>query len=182
MEGFNTYINNTFTDCMSPENIMLNGYTVFLMSQPEYKEDIDIVKFKRMNWLINNYTEYENIDKGQYCDYYKKNICDNYNVSTKHIYEENQSKYIEDDIDIHYAELGIKYKGLADLNARMIAPENIYADDYILDSHTIDSDDNSDEIDSEYLSSQDGDNDFDMEDEYDEYLDNEYFEEDDYDW
>ena len=182
MQNFHNFANTAIYDSSSPDSIMLNGNTIFVMSQVDNASDI---KNNRMNWIINNFVNYDNIDKRPYYEYYKSQIYDNY-IPVK--YESNtygnKNEDFLDDIDIHYADLNTKYARLAELNAQLTAPENPCDDDRYSNLHDMDYDeeDNNETLEIEYELDTDYDDDYDINDEWDEYLENECYEDDDYDW
>lgn len=116
MNTFNNYADKAIISVDSPEGIMLNGHSVHSIFCHKNKNVLD----QRMYWIVNNYTNYENIDKRPYYEYYKANINDTYNqyeIIEKLLPSPNYE--YEDDIDIHYRELNNKYAALAKLNEKL---------------------------------------------------------------
>lgn len=175
MRQFHEYSENALYTNNTPEAIMLNGHTVFLIANKN-----DNTKDKRMQWVVNNYTDYDNVDKRPYYEYYKNNIADDYNeYEVCEMLDREPTPFMnktyEDDVDIHYRELGNKYVALAKLNERLQrneTPEIIEPfEESIAESTEYQSSLEYDDLCSEG---------------YDEYcekcLDNEQFEDDDYDY
>jgi hypothetical protein len=183
MQNFHNFANTAIYNSSSPDSIMLNGNTTFVMSQIDNSSDI---MKNRMKWIVNNFVNYDNVDKRPYYEYYKSHIYDNYvpvKYESKPIHYKREDED-RDDIDIHYADLNIKYSRLAELNAQLIAPPtNPYDDDrYSNNDMDYEEEDNNEILELEYESDTDYDDDYDINDEWDEYLENEYYEDDDYDW
>jgi hypothetical protein len=186
---FQTYANNLFSNFNDdPESVMLNGHTTFLMSKPEYRQDIHK---HRMQWIVNNYTNYENVDRRPYYQYYKNNITDDYegtfnpppcfyNEMIRQQRKQAEDKLKEDetdDIAQHYRELASRSEKLAKL--AMFASQcdiDDQTEEPCLEfgEHSISSDD---QLDNAYQ-----DSDYDDVCEWDEWYDNECFEEVDYDY
>ncbi len=181
MQTFHNFANTAIYDSKSPDNIMLNGHTIFLVSHVDNSTDIHM---NRMKWVINNFVNYDNVDKRPYYEYYKSHIYDNY-IPMK--YESKpllfKSEDIQDDIDIHYADLNIKHARLAELNAQLTANQNQNDDErYSINDMDYDDEDSHETIELQYESDTEYDDDYDINDEWDEYLENEYYENDEYDW
>lgn len=141
MEGFNTFVNNTMNN-----SILLNGYTTFMMCNENNRKDI---KQYRMHWFVENYNNYDNVNKIPYYDYYKNNITDNYsgvfnpppcfyNQMMRDIdYEEKCKKQEEqdeynDDIAMHYREVANRHLRKCN-NQNTINDDNdslLYEDEY----------------------------------------------------
>jgi hypothetical protein len=175
MESFHQYADNALYNQQTPEAIILNGHTVFWTANKS-----NSLKDQRMNWIINNFVDYENIDKRPYYTYYKKNItdiCQDYEVLD--IQAPEQEPIYDDDITIHYQELANKYAALARLNDQLLSkcdeiPECSDAFEYqysmpesIEYQSTLEYDDEYMETDEEY---------------YERCFDNEQYEDDDYDY
>lgn len=180
MNSFHSYTDNAlYTNC-SPEGIMLNGHTVFLTACKR-----DNMKDQRMHWIVNNFTNYENVDKRPYYEYYKSYISDVYNeyevLDKKHLDTVIEDTPYEDDIDIHYRELANKHAALAKLNERICSCNEMPEDTELFEYQ-----ESTDEI-SEYQSSVDYDEyyldtDYDNDAYYEKCLDNEEYEDDDFDY
>lgn len=131
MQAFHNYTDNLLNNVpeqyqteTEAQRLMLNGYTVFLMSRPEYRQDINN---HRMQWIVNNFTNYEDVDKRPYYEYYKNNIVDDYsgvfnpppcfyNEITRQERKEAADNLRElemDDIAQHYRELAERYETCA---------------------------------------------------------------------
>lgn len=118
MTDFAKYIEDIVSN-NSPEADLLHGYTTFLMLNPANRLDI---KDYRMRWFVNNYTNYDNVDKRPYYEYYKNNITDQYsgvfNPPSCIFYKEERQKESEkqeelerynDDIEVHYREIANRH-------------------------------------------------------------------------
>jgi hypothetical protein len=178
MENFHEYAVNALTN-LSPEGNFLNGHTTFLMCNPCYRPDI---KDHRMQWIVNNYTNYDNVDSRPYYEYYKNHIPDNYPgvfnpppcFYNEMIREERRAVDAEDNDDIaqHYRELAARY-------ADLLHPKNLDEnndDTYIEEFEDELSDISTVADDIDYESTDYYDQGYDWEDE------NEYYEEDEYDF
>lgn len=119
---FSTYANEILTG-QSPMSVLLNGHTTFLMTDKSKRNNI---KTYRMDWFVTNYTNYENVDKTAYYDYYQKHINDSYSgifdpppcFYNEMIREERRQKeleqnefdeYYNDDIAMHYREIANRH-------------------------------------------------------------------------
>lgn len=169
---------------------MLNGHTTFLMSKPEFRQGI---KDHRMQWITNQYTNYENVDKRPYYEYYKNNVNDNYPGifapppcfynqmirDERREAEQQQKENENDDIAQHYRELAAKYTYLASLASQQASTdtrvEKAAEDDFVPTENSYESS-TADEL--EYQSTDYYDDTYD----WDEYYDNECYEDDDYDY
>lgn len=167
-----------------PEAVMLNGYTTFLLSNK-----VANISEKRMNWIIDNYCNYEHIDKVPFQKCYIENIkntkCTNVVpvMPVMHTVPDNEQKW-EDDVGIHYRELANRNAALVEYNKRLLMKSDASLDDdinfaeYVEESET-DMDD--------YQSTIDDEEGYDMYDEYDageidDYYDRFFEYEDDYDY
>lgn len=181
MQTFHNFAHTAIYDSKSPDNIMLNGHTIFFISHVDNLTDIHK---NRMNWVINNFVDYDNVDKRPYYEYYKSNIYDNY-IPMKYESKPLQFKAQEyqDDIDIHYEELNIKHARLVELNAQLTANQNQNDDErYSINDMDYEDEDSNETIELQYESDTEYDDDYDINDEWDEYLENEFYENDEYDW
>lgn len=188
IQEFDNYSNTIINDSNDYMSILLNCHTTFMMTHN--KNNNFNIKNNRMDWIISNFTDYNNVDKEPYYEYYKKNINDNYSLvfnppSCFHNEMERQEKYkieeqkkefddyYNDDVTIHYRDILNKYS--------KSSYNHVDVDDDIEDNYSeIFSNSSSSFCDEDYDS-------YDYAD-YDEYYDellNEQqsdFEEDDYDY
>jgi hypothetical protein len=121
--SFTSFVNNTINNENDPNAIILNGYTTFLMCK---KNERNNIKEHRMEWMVNNYVNYDNVDKRPYYEYYKNNIQDPYSgifnpppcfynemVREERKKQEEAQKeweeYHNDDIAMHYREIANKH-------------------------------------------------------------------------
>lgn len=197
MQAFDQYANNLLNNSASEdayadtdaESVMLNGHTTFLMSKPEYREGIHK---HRMNWIINNYTNYENVDKRPYYEYYKDNVSDEYKgtfdpppcfynemIRKERRNAEQQLKEQEtDEIAQHYKELATKSEFLAKYSN---TKDQLDIYDQATEETMYEFEDSSDSCDDDDIDDQDTDYD-DNTYNWDDWLDSEYYEENDYDY
>lgn len=184
IDGFDNFVNNSINNENDPNAIFLNGYTTFMMCNKDNRENI---KEYRMNWLINNYVNYENIDKRPYYEYYKNNINDTYSgvfnpppcfynemIREERRKEEEARKeweeYYNDDIAMHYREIANRHLTRWDM-----LKEDQDCISYVEENESYNSEDDKDS----FLEYEDEDYYYD-----DEYYDDmsEVYEEDDYDY
>lgn len=117
---FHNFISNIHN---SDEFERLNGYTTAMMCNHHKRNDI---KKYRKEWFVNNFTNFNNIVKQQYYDYYDKNITDTYsgqfapppcfsNAHDRYLREEEErikkeiEDYQHDDVYLHYIDNSNKY-------------------------------------------------------------------------
>lgn len=122
MEAFQTFVNQVLAN-QTELAMILNGYTTFLMADRSKR---DAIKDYRMHWFVNNFTNYDNLDKGAYYEYYKNNIQDSYSgifdpASTpfsqmfreemlqKELEQKEYEEYYNDDIAMHYREIANRH-------------------------------------------------------------------------
>lgn len=122
MEDFHLFVNNAMNTNM-PDSILLNGFTTFLMRDPEKRQNI--YKY-RMQWCVENYTDYSNIDKRPYYEYYQNNIQDMYPAlynpppcfynemlreerKQHEMQQQELDEYYNDDIAMHYREIANRH-------------------------------------------------------------------------
>lgn len=122
MDAFHTFVNQVLAN-QTELAMILNGYTTFLMAD---KTKRDAIKDYRMDWFVNNYINYDNIDKRPYYEYYKNNIKDTYpgvfdpssclfsqmckeELRQKELEQKEYEEYYNDDIAMHYREIGNRH-------------------------------------------------------------------------
>ncbi len=122
-DKMNSFVNEIIDNEQEPMAIILNGYTTFLMCNKRKRENINE---HRMNWFVNNFVNYDNIDKRPLYEYYKNNIKDTYSgifnpppcFYNEMIREERKKQeeaqkeweeYYNDDIAMHYREIANRH-------------------------------------------------------------------------
>lgn len=183
MQQFHSFVNEVMQNTNDPRSVVLNGYTTYLMKNPEFRKDIHEL---RMKWFVNNFVDYDNIDKRPYYVYYKDNIKDEYpgvynpppcfynemireERRQKELEQKEYDEYHNDDIAMHYRALGLRHLTRWDMmreDSECIS---------IVDDEEVNTEDDYD--DSSYMSYDE----YDDNDEYYEEYQSEY-EEDDYDY
>jgi|LakMenE09Jun09ns_1017247.scaffolds.fasta_scaffold00102_2 hypothetical protein len=123
MQQFDYFVNNIMQNTKDPMAVMLNGHTTFLMRDTEQRKAIHE---HRMKWFIDNYLNYENIDKRPYYAYYQNHIKDEYmgvynpppcfynemireERRQKELDQKEYDEYHNDDIAIHYRTLALRH-------------------------------------------------------------------------
>lgn len=123
MQSFDNFVNQILNNQREALAIILNGYTTALMAN---KDKRDNIKDYRMDWFVTNYTDYENVDKRPYYEYYKNNINDTYSGvfnpppcwynemireerRQKEVEQKEYDEYYNDDIAMHYREIGNRH-------------------------------------------------------------------------
>lgn len=95
---------NTYLTPNTPENIYLNGYTVFNMCNGV--RQLDDIKNSRKTFIINAFCEYKNDKNKRECEaIYEKDVRDNFEYSfnpPQYTYEYDEDKYRYDDVAEHY--------------------------------------------------------------------------------
>jgi len=132
--GFCTFVSNIFSESI-PESEIFNGYTTFMMCNK--RSDDKGIWHHRMNWLVNNYLNCESNEsndsnasnesnasnasneRNDYCQYYIKNIVDNYSgkfsppsckYNRFHKEMNISEKQEQDDIFTHYINISKKFE------------------------------------------------------------------------
>lgn len=119
MNGFHDYVLQNMNG-VHDHSYILSGYTTFLMSKSETRNQIFDA---RKSWFVNNYTNYENNrNKQELYDYYNNNITDTYSYKydpppcifneidrqkQKEV-DENNERY-NDDIEVHYRDISNRH-------------------------------------------------------------------------
>jgi hypothetical protein len=102
-----------------PFAVILNAYTTFLMRDIEKRKNIYNY---RMQWFVDNYLNYDNIDKRPYYEYYKNNIQDSYHgiydpppcfynemIREERRKQEEEQKDCDHDLELHYHCLSLRH-------------------------------------------------------------------------
>lgn len=114
---------STVYDPETPESEVFNGYTTFMMCNRDNRENI---KQHRMNWVINNFTNYSTGDHSEYHNMYTQTVNDTYSgifspppcfynemMREEQRQREDEVKEAEDhyndDIQTHYRDIANKY-------------------------------------------------------------------------
>jgi len=182
LQNFHEYTSSILHSSDNPESILLNCHTTFLMSMSKYRQNI---KDYRMQWFVNSYTNYANIDATPYYEHYKKNVNDNYSgifdpppCFYNEMLRQEQNAANEllrdqeyDEIAQHYKELETRYAILLQSNQT----ENI-DDEMYFEECEDEFDASSTQDDTDYQTTDDYDYAYEWEDE------NEFYEDDDYDF
>jgi len=108
---------NTYLTPNTPENIYLNGYTVFNMCNGV--RQLEDIKNSRKTFIINAFCKYKNDNTKRECEYiYEKDVKDNfeYNFNPPKMYEyEEEDKYRYDDVAQHYDCISKSYERMSKL-------------------------------------------------------------------
>ena len=123
--GFCTFVTSIFSNSI-PESEIFNGYTTFMMCNK--RSDDKRIWHHRMNWLVNNYIKYGDCNasnasdakkRDDYCQYYIKNIVDDYSgkylppfcrYNQYHKENDRPEKHEQDDIFTHYINVSKKFE------------------------------------------------------------------------
>lgn len=95
---------NTYLTPNTPENIYLNGYTIFNMCNGV--RELNDIKNSRKTFLVNAYCNIRNDNIRKECEnIYENDVKDNFQCRfnpPQHIYEYDEDKYRYDDVTEHY--------------------------------------------------------------------------------
>jgi hypothetical protein len=182
IQEFHTFVHSIMQNDKDPYAVILNAYTTFLMRDIEKRKHIYDYRIK---WFVDNYVNYDNIDKRPYYEYYKNNIQDCYHgiydpppcfynemIRDERRKQEEEQKECDHDMVLHYHCLSFRHLTKWDL--LQMHQDTNECSSYIEDD--IQSDDDTYDNDS-YMT-------YDEYDDYDNYYDDyqSEYEEDDYDY
>jgi len=143
IESFQKFTSTVY-DPETPEYELFNGYTTFMMCKVENRENI---KEHRMNWVVNNFTNYYTGDNSEFYNIYKQTVNDTYPgvfspppcVYNEIMREEDKQRQDEakeaeewynDDIQTHYRDIANKYARSIENPNKMEYTEYEYESEY----------------------------------------------------